>query len=263
MLRRMSRGLAVIDAQAMKKAIAEFNERGRAQFLKRYGLLRSSKFYLIFGQRLYDTKALVAAAYRYATGKWLRYTKFSGGPQTQSVFRRLAQQDSNFEWVFEDTLCELRNLSTEYDRIPRAWTKVSELGFSKWIPLSKFAALNTGWLPGIYVIASSSQRPKGISIIDKRVVYIGETVDQNLHRRLYQLQRSLEGGTGHSGGVTLRVKGYHRKRLWLAIRSFPLGYGLDDAFAESFRAAQIRHLERTLLYEYVRTVHVYPPGNTK
>jgi hypothetical protein len=151
---------------------------------------------------------------------------------------------------------------TLYPRSGRG-TDVSELGFSRWIPLSKFAVLNTGWLSGIYLITSSGRRPEGISIIDKRVVYIGETVDQSLHQRLYQLQRSLGGETGHSGGTTLRAKGYHRKPLWLAIRSFPSGYGLDDAFAESFRATQIRNLEKTLLYEYVRTVHTYPPGNTK
>ncbi len=61
---RTSLGLAVVDVQAMRTAIAEFNELGREQFLKRYGLFRSSKFYLIFNQRIYDTKVLVAAAYQ-------------------------------------------------------------------------------------------------------------------------------------------------------------------------------------------------------
>ena len=253
--RRISPGLAAIDQQAMREAIVEFNKQGRTQFFKRYGFSRSSRVYLIYGQRLYDTKALVAAAYRYATRKTLRHTEFSVGAQTHAVFSRLARQNSNFARTFDDRLGELRNLSTEYDRIPRAWTDLRELGFSKWISLAKFADLKTGWLPGVYVIAHSNRRPNGISIIDKRVVYIGETVDQSLHQRLYQLHRSMfNGKAGHSGGATLRAKGYHRKRLWLAIRSFPLGYGIDDAFAKSFRSAQIRHLERTLLYEYVQTV---------
>jgi hypothetical protein len=264
MTRRVSPGLSVIDALAMRDAISEFNKQGRAKFLKRYGFSRSSKFYLIHGQRLYDVKALVAAAYRYATGKTLRHTEFSGGTQTQAVFRRLAKQDSSFIRVFEDRFGELRNLSNEYDRIPRAWTDLRELGFSKWIPLGNYADLNTGWLPGVYVIANSGRQPHEIPIINNRVVYIGETVDQSLRQRLYQLHRSMiEGKTGHSGGLTLRAKNYHRKTLWLAIRSFPLGYGLEDAFAQSFRSAQVRHLERTLLYEYVHTVHAYPPGNTK
>jgi hypothetical protein len=139
-----------------------------------------------------------------------------------------------------------------------------ELGFSKWIPLAKCADLKTGWLPGVYVIAHSSAEPHKMPIVDKRVIYIGETVDQDLRTRLRQLRRSLtDGKDGHSGGLTLHAKGYHHKRLWLAIRSFPLGYGLDDALAGSFRSAQIRHLERALLYEYVRTVQGYPAGNSK
>jgi hypothetical protein len=94
--RRISPGLAAIDAQAMREAIEELKKEGRIEFLKRYGFSRSSKFYLRYGQRLYDTKALVAAAYRYATGKMLRYTEFSGGAQTQAVFGRLTRQDPIF-----------------------------------------------------------------------------------------------------------------------------------------------------------------------
>lgn len=262
-VRKISPGLAVIDVPAMREAIAEFNRQGRRWLLKQYGFSRSSKFYLIHGQRLYDTKVLVAVAYRHATGKTLRHSEFSGGARTLAIFRRLSRQDHSFERTFEDTLGELRNLTTEYDRIPRPWTDLSELGFSKWIPLVKYAYLKTGWLPGVYVIANSNREPRGMSVIDKRVVYIGETVDQSLHHRLYQLHRSAEGKGGHSGGLTLRAKGYDRKTLWVAIRSFPLGYGLEDGFAQSFRSAQIRHLERTLLYEYVHAVHAYPPGNSK
>lgn len=261
--RRISPGLSVIDAPALRQAIAEFNRKGRTRFLKRYGFSRSSRVYLIYGQRLYDTKALVAA-YRYAARKILRHSQFSGGAQTQAVFGRVAREDSRFNRIIDDRLGELRNLSTEYDRIPRAWTNLRELGFSKWIPLEQFTDLKTGWLPGVYVIAHSNRKPHGVAIIDKSVVYIGETVEQNLRHRLYQLNRSLlTNKGGHSGGTTLRAKGYHHKKLWLAIRGFPLGYGIDDAFAKSFRSAQIRHLERTLLYEYVQSVRAYPPGNSK
>jgi len=139
--------LTVIDARAMGKAIAEFNARGRVRFLKNYDVSRSSKFYLIFEERLYDTKALVAA-YKYATGKTLPYNKFGGGDQTRAVFDRLARGDSDFE-VFEDRLGELRYLSNEYDRTPRAWRNLRELGFSKWIPLEKYSVLATGRLPGV------------------------------------------------------------------------------------------------------------------
>src|SRR5712671_3053811 len=201
-------GLAGIDAPAMREAIAEFDKRGRAQFLKQYGISRSSKFYLVFGQRLYDTKALVAAAYFHKPGHKLPHTKFGGGAQTKAVFRRLAQQDDEFAHVFEDELGELHNLSHEYDRIPSGATDLRELGFSKWIALSKFGDLQTGWLPGVYVIASVNSQPVKISVIDERVVYIGETVSQNLSKRLYQLIHSIEGKRGHGGGERLREKGH-------------------------------------------------------
>jgi hypothetical protein len=129
----------------MRLAIEEFNKTGRAQFLKRSGFSRSSKFYLIFRQRLYDTKALVAAAYWHATRKTVRHSDFSGGAQTQAVFRRLARQDSDFKSVFEDRLGELRNLSTEYDRIPRARIDLRELGFSKWIALATANSTPAGY----------------------------------------------------------------------------------------------------------------------
>jgi hypothetical protein len=81
---------------------------------------------LIYGQRLYDTKALVAAAYRYATRKRLRHSQFSGGEQTQAVFGRVARDDSSFNQIIDDRLGELRNLSTEYDRIPRPWPRANQ-----------------------------------------------------------------------------------------------------------------------------------------
>jgi hypothetical protein len=177
----------------MRRAINEFNERGRVQFLKRYGFSRSSKFFLVYRQRLYDTKALVAAAYRHATGRMLRHNQFAGGAQTGSVFRRLLEQDPGFRQnVFEDRLHELRNLSTEYDRIPRAKLNFRELGFSRWIPLAKYAALNTGWLPGVYVIAHSARRPHGISWRAER-----------LHLSLPKITSGCIGGAGSPDSIGL------------------------------------------------------------
>ncbi len=271
--RQTSVRLSVIDEIAMLKAIEEYNDLGRAKFLKKYGFSKSSKFYLIHEKRLYDTKALVSAAYRRATGRRLAHDRFGGGAQTVAVFERLKKDANRFrqsKW-FEDTLGELGNLSTEFDRLPRVQSHLQKLGFSKWIPFSKLIPftkhaqlqLHTGWLPGVYVIAASASQPAQMRIIDQRIVYIGETVTQDLHKRLRQLHRSLEGKAGHGGGVRLRKKEFHRKKLWLSIRSFPLGYGLEDEFAQSFRSSQIRCLERTLLHEFVRSNQAYPPGNLK
>jgi len=257
--------LSVVDAKALLMAIREFNHLGRAKFLRKYAFSRSWKFYLIYRQRIYDTKALVGAAYRHATGRKLTSENFGGGLQTEAVFRRIKKEDNRFTncKFFEDTLGELSNLSGEFDRLPRAQSNLRKLGFSKWILLQCYKELHTRWLPGVYVIADCASRPTKMSIIDKSVVYIGETVDQTLHKRLYQFNCSLDGRSGHSGGATLRKKNVPRRRLWLSVRSFPLAYQLDDQFARSFRSSQIRWLERTLLHEYIHANRTYPQGNSK
>jgi hypothetical protein len=257
--------LSEVDASALLAAIQEFNDLGRDKFLKKYGFSRSSKFYLIHEQRIYDTKALVGAAYRHATGRKLTYDKFAGGAQTKAVLEGIMKQEVRFSRskLFEDTLGELSNLSGEFDRLPRAQSDLRKLGFSNWISLRQYKELNTRWLSGVYVIADCASRPARMSIVDRRVVYIGETVDQNLHKRLYQFNCSLNGRGGHAGGDTLKKKGLSRHKLWLSIRSFPLRYGPKDKFACSFRSSQIRLLERILLHEYVCANRTYPQGNSK
>jgi 5-methylcytosine-specific restriction protein A len=261
---RSSVRFSAVDASALLAAIKEFNDLGRDKFLKKYGFSRSSKFYLIHEQRIYDTKALVGAAYRHATGKKLTNDKFFGGAQTKAALERIMKPEALFRHskLFEDTLGELSNLSGEFDRLPRAQSDLRKLGFSKWISLRQYKELHTRWLPGVYVIAVCASRPARMSIIDPAVVYIGETVDQTLDKRLYQFNFSLDGRPGHSGGATLKEKGIHRRKLWLSIRSFPLGYGMKDGFAD-LRSSQIRLLERILLHEYVCANWNYPEGNSK
>lgn len=255
--------LSLINAEAMNKAIEEFDQLGREKFLKKYGFFRSSKFYLRHNERLYDVKALVGAAYRRATGRKLTNNMFGGGPQTNSVLRRI-KEDARFSAceVFEDTLGELSNLSGEFDRLPGPQSDLRKLGFSNWIPLQQYRNLKTKWLPGVYVIAGCASKPRKMKVIDPALVYIGETVEQNLGKRLYQLDCALKGKPGHAGGTTLKKKGYKPRTLWLSVRSFPLGYGPEKE-ARSFRSSQIRLLERRLLYEYVHANRDYPAGNLK
>jgi len=259
---RSSVRFPAVDASALLAAIKEFNDLGRDKFLKKYDFSRSSKFYLIHEQRIYDTKALVGAAYRRAPGKKLTNDKFSGGVQTKAALERIMKPEALFRHskLFEDTLGELSNLSGEFDHLPRAQSDLRKLGFSKWILLRQYKELHTRCFPGVYVIADSTPQPA--SIIDPAVVYIGETVDQTLDQRLDQFNCSLDGRPGHSGGATLKKKGIPRRKLWLSIRSFPLGYGMEDGFAD-LRSSQIRLLERILLHEYVCANRNYPKGNSK
>lgn len=261
--RKNTTDLTVINAGAMGQAIREFDELGRVRFLREYRFSRSSKFYLMYDQRLYDSKALVAAAYRHATGTRLPNTAFGGGEQTRAVFRRLSKADPKITEPFEDEFGELRNLATEFDRIPERYGNLRQLGFSDWIRLERYNDLNTGQLPGVYVIAESARKPGKMPINDTQIVYIGETVEQGLRKRLYQFDRTIRGKAGHAGGKTLRKRRIKPKDLWVSIRCFPLRYGVKLAVAKSHRSALIRALERTLLSEYVHANDAYPIGNSR
>ncbi len=123
--------LSVIDADTMLVEIQEFNDLGRDRFLKRYSFSRSSKFYLIHEERIYDTKVLVGAAYLHATGKRLASNRFTGGVRTKAVFQKIKQKDPRFAHcvVFEDKLGELANLAGEFDTLPRGQLDLRKLGF--------------------------------------------------------------------------------------------------------------------------------------
>lgn len=66
----------------MLAAIAEFDELGRQQFLDTYGFKRATGYVLMHEGRTYDSKAIVAVAYRHlpgGDGQALPYNKLSGG----------------------------------------------------------------------------------------------------------------------------------------------------------------------------------------
>lgn len=257
--------LAAIDAGALLQAIYLFNELGRTRFLRRYRYSRASKYYLLHQQRFYDTKALVACGYEIATGRPIPAGKLHGGPQSTNLITRIARGHPSFERseVFEDTLGELRHLAGEFDSLPSPLPEVGKLGFSRWIRFSEIKKLHTGSLPGVYLVAESSQVPVRMAVLDPRIIYVGETVSQDLSKRLSQMRRALNGKSAHSGGTTLRAKGYRNRDLWLSIRSFALRYGIKDAEADPVRSLEIRFLERVLLLEYARRNGRYPAGNRK
>jgi hypothetical protein len=256
--------LSRINSQAIQRAIIEYDKCGRRVFLKKYGFSRSSKFYLLHNERIYDTKPVVSAAYFYATGTKLPNNKFHGGPQTKTAIENGIGRASQFilSKIFEDKFGELRNLSGQFDRLPHRQSNLGSLGFSKWISLSQYKNIHTGGLPGVYVIAHSRSYPAKVSITSRHIVYIGETVSQTLSKRLHQFYCSLEGRGGHSGGVKLKGKFPHSE-LWISIRSFPLRSDVSKELARRFRSSEIRFLERMLLYEFVRTNRDYPIGNSK
>jgi hypothetical protein len=174
--------LSKIDAQALSRAINEFRELGRTKFLRKYGFARSSKFYFLHKQQLYDTKSLVGASYFYATGVRLGNSGLAGGRQTLAAIRAATKASAEFRGskVFEDTFGELRNVLDDFDRLPGADWNVQGFGLSGWVQLQHYKTLRTGGLPGVYVISTSGSKPLKMRIVDPRIVYIGETVNQTL-----------------------------------------------------------------------------------
>ena len=260
------RKLSDIGPQAFTSAINEFNMIGRTTFLKKYGFSRSSKYYFLFQDRLYDIKALVAAAFFHQFKKKRPAYSFCGGRQCTSQIKRITSLNKSFRSgkIIVDINGELSNLRTDYDKIPDT-NDLSRLGFSKWIPLNSSSRLLLKHFPGVYVVCQSNRKP-ATHKLDPNIVYIGESVDQNFSKRLRQFRTSLKGGDGHSGAWTLHKKGgFQRSQLWISIRCFPLPFIIDlqPKQAKQIRAATIRFLERQLLYDYTLRFNRYPVGNSK
>lgn len=74
--------LASVTRPAVLQAIAEFDDLGQAEFLRRRGFAEARNFRLVYGGRFYDSKAIAGVAYGYATGGFVDNTQFSGGLAT-------------------------------------------------------------------------------------------------------------------------------------------------------------------------------------
>src|SRR6266404_5666024 len=60
---------------------------------------------------------------------------------------------------------------------------------------------------------------------------IGETVEQSLCQRMYQFPCSVDGEGWAFRRHRAAREGLASKKLWLAVRSFCSGHGIDDAYA--------------------------------
>lgn len=68
-----------ITAAHVEQAVAEYDHLGREAFLDHYGFREARTYVLRHGGREYDSKAIVGAAHRYATGRPARWDEFHGG----------------------------------------------------------------------------------------------------------------------------------------------------------------------------------------
>ena len=60
-------------------AAAEYDELGQDEFLARYGFGRARAYLPIIDDKTYDSKAVLGAVYKHATGRPLGPEDFSGG----------------------------------------------------------------------------------------------------------------------------------------------------------------------------------------
>lgn len=80
------------DRKAVTDALAEYDRVGRTQFLHVYGFGRARDYFIRVGDRYYDSKPIVAAAYgnQYRSEGALTFDQFSGGKLTvKKVLERL------------------------------------------------------------------------------------------------------------------------------------------------------------------------------
>src|SRR5688572_29066750 len=71
-------------AEAIEDALKEFDDLGRERFLSKYGYGQSTKMFVEWDGKLYDSKAIVGAAHGYQFPEMgpLRHSEFSGGEAT-------------------------------------------------------------------------------------------------------------------------------------------------------------------------------------
>ncbi|WP_083940169.1 HNH endonuclease [Saccharomonospora saliphila] len=68
-----------ITRAAVLRAIAEYDELGRAEFLTKYGFGEARSYVLVKDGRRYDSKAVAGVAHQWTQGRALRPDEFSGG----------------------------------------------------------------------------------------------------------------------------------------------------------------------------------------
>jgi len=99
----------VSDPDAIRGAVAEFDELGRDAFLSKYGFGRGRTYFLKLDGKVYDSKAIIGVAHKYQFGEALKHEEFSGGERTVVDLLRALK----FEVVTRATLELYADLTVE------------------------------------------------------------------------------------------------------------------------------------------------------
>ncbi len=107
--------LSDLTADAVLKALNEFDQLGREQFLNKYGFAPARSYFVQFEERQYDSKAIAGAAHGYieSNSSPLKAENFSGGESTVSRtlnklgFEVINTQPRNPDWVRDELILAL------------------------------------------------------------------------------------------------------------------------------------------------------------
>lgn len=106
---------APITRDGVQNAVAEFDALGRAAFLERYGFSPARDYFLVHEGRQYDSKAVVAVAYKWASsgeGRALTAKELSGGKDHAAKLLRslgftVMGADRNADWTWDEHVLAL------------------------------------------------------------------------------------------------------------------------------------------------------------
>ncbi|MFF9864091.1 HNH endonuclease [Streptomyces sp. NPDC013953] len=107
----MRRG--AITQRCVLKAIAEYDELGRSEFLARYGFREARSYVVVHEGREYDSKAIAGVAHQWDQGRALRSDEFSGGKEHAVAWLKRAgfqvKAVKNPDWAQDEIIlaCQL------------------------------------------------------------------------------------------------------------------------------------------------------------
>ncbi|MCI3206394.1 MULTISPECIES: hypothetical protein [Pandoraea] len=134
---------------------------------------------------------------------------------------------------------------------------------SDWAKYTDHKALDDLDLPGIYCLAHFEKPPTTApSVTAKEIIYIGETTEQNIARRLYQFGRTAfkrypahSGGSRYSDTYLMSIPvDRPPENLYVAIMAF------RSSNPEETKV-YIKYLERAAIWSYFQTNHAIPSCN--
>lgn len=128
--------------------------------------------------------------------------------------------------------------------------------FTPWLPWRDRRKIGDDHYPGVYILARFRTPPLAMDVVDRRILYVGETTQRTLAQRLYEFERSaVLGKNGHSGGHTYAT--VFRGTRGLFVSALPVV--ADEPHLSAF----IRATERLVLWAYVERHGAAPWCNRK